>query len=82
MAEIKRRERDAILQSLQAGLVPRLGLHLLQVGRKEDRPLPLVLQAPIESCAPNGIALVRAWCYATHHIPTFRGYFLHLELQR
>jgi hypothetical protein len=36
MAEIKRRERDAILQSLQAGLVPRMGLHLIQVGRKEE----------------------------------------------
>ena len=36
MTEIKRRERDAILQSLQAGLVPRLGLHLLQVGRKDE----------------------------------------------
>ena len=36
MIEIKRRERDAILQSLQAGLVPRLGLHLLQVGRKDE----------------------------------------------
>lgn len=36
MTEIKRRERDAIIQSLQAGLVPRLGLHLLQVGRKDE----------------------------------------------
>ena len=36
MIEIKRRERDAILQSLQAGLVPRLGLHLIQVGRKRE----------------------------------------------
>ncbi len=36
MIEIKRRERDAIIQSLQAGLVPRLGLHLLQVGRKDE----------------------------------------------
>ena len=36
MTEIKRRERDAILQSLQAGLVPRIGLHLLQVGRKDE----------------------------------------------
>ena len=36
MSEIKRRERDAIIQSLQAGLVPRLGLHLLQVGRKDE----------------------------------------------
>lgn len=33
---IKRRERDAILQSLQAGLVPKLGLHLIQVGRKPE----------------------------------------------
>ena len=36
MIEIKRRERDAVLQSLQAGLVPRLGLHLIQVGRKRE----------------------------------------------
>lgn len=36
MTEIKRRERDAILQSLQAGLVPRLGLHLIQVGRRDE----------------------------------------------
>ena len=36
MIEIKRRECDAILQSLQAGLVPRLGLHLIQVGRKQE----------------------------------------------
>ena len=34
MTEIKRRERDAVVQSLQAGLVPKLGLHLIQVGRK------------------------------------------------
>lgn len=33
---IKRRERDAVLQSLQAGLVPRQGLHLIQVGRKSE----------------------------------------------
>lgn len=32
--KIKRRERDSVLQSLQAGLVPRQGLHLIQVGRK------------------------------------------------
>jgi hypothetical protein len=36
MAEMKRRERDAVLQSLQAGLVPRTGLHLIQVGRKDE----------------------------------------------
>ena len=31
---IKRRERDAILQSLTAGVVPRIGLQHIQVGRK------------------------------------------------
>jgi len=36
MAEIKRRERDAVLQSLQAGLVPRAGLTLIQVGRNDE----------------------------------------------
>src|SRR5208283_4168530 len=36
IVEIKRRERDAILQSLQAGLVPRIGLNLIQVGRKGE----------------------------------------------
>lgn len=34
--KIKRRERDAVLQSLQAGLVPRQGLHLIQVGRMAE----------------------------------------------
>lgn len=35
-APIKRRERDAVLQALQAGLVPNQGLHLIQVGRKAE----------------------------------------------
>ena len=34
--KIKPRERDSVLQSLQAGLVPRQGLHLIQVGRKSE----------------------------------------------
>jgi DNA-binding phage protein len=33
---IKPRERDAILQSLRAGVVPRIGLRHLQVGRKDE----------------------------------------------
>jgi len=33
---IKARERDAILQSLRAGVVPRIGLQHIQVGRKEE----------------------------------------------
>ena len=34
--EITRRERDAIIQSLRAGVVPRLGLQHIQVGRKPE----------------------------------------------
>ncbi|MGL4534844.1 MAG: ATP-binding protein [Fusobacteriaceae bacterium] len=33
---IKKRERDAILQSLKLGVVPRIGLQYIQVGRKEE----------------------------------------------
>ena len=33
---IKPRERDAILTSLRAGVVPRLGLRHLQVGRRDE----------------------------------------------
>ena len=36
MAPIKPRERDAILQSLRAGVVPRIGLRHLQVGRRDE----------------------------------------------
>ena len=35
-ASIKPRERDAILQSLRAGVVPRVGLRHLQVGRLDE----------------------------------------------
>ena len=50
---IKRRERDAVLQSLQAGLVPRLGLHLIQVGRREEVSAML---ADVERIAEGGAA--------------------------
>lgn len=33
---IRPRDRDAILQSLRAGVVPRVGQHLIQVGRKRE----------------------------------------------
>ena len=33
---IKHRERTAILQSLAAGVVPKIGLHNIQVGRKQE----------------------------------------------
>lgn len=34
--KIKRREKDAILQSLKLGVVPKIGLQYIQVGRKEE----------------------------------------------
>lgn len=34
--KVRRRERDAILQSLRAGVVPRVGLQHIQVGRKAE----------------------------------------------
>jgi energy-coupling factor transporter ATP-binding protein EcfA2 len=34
--KIKPRERDTILRALQAGVVPRIGLHHIQVGRKDE----------------------------------------------
>jgi len=51
--QIKRRERDAVLQSLQAGLVPKQGLHLIQVGRKAEVSAML---ADVERIADGGSA--------------------------
>jgi len=34
--EIRPRERDAVIQSLRAGVVPRIGLQHIQVGRKDE----------------------------------------------
>ncbi|RYE46289.1 MAG: ATP-binding protein, partial [Sphingobacteriales bacterium] len=36
MSIIKPKERDAVLQSLRAGVVPRVGQHLIQVGRVKE----------------------------------------------
>ena len=33
---IKRRERDTIIQALRAGVVPKLGLQHIQVGRARE----------------------------------------------
>src|SRR3990172_4780205 len=33
---IRAKERDAIIQSLKAGVVPRVGLHHIQVGRSQE----------------------------------------------
>lgn len=36
MTAIRPKDRDAVLQSLRAGVVPRAGLHLIQVGRAKE----------------------------------------------
>lgn len=36
MATIKSRDRDTLLQALRAGVVPRTGQHLIQVGRSQE----------------------------------------------
>lgn len=36
MTPIRPRDRDALLQALRAGVVPRAGQHLIQVGRKKE----------------------------------------------
>ena len=36
MSTIKARDRDAVIQSLRAGVVPRIGQHLIQVGRVKE----------------------------------------------
>jgi hypothetical protein len=54
MSQIRPRERDAIIQSLRAGVVPRIGQHLIQVGRvKEVQALLL----DIERIADGGAGI-------------------------
>lgn len=36
MSQIKEKHRDAVIQSLRAGVVPRVGQHLIQVGRARE----------------------------------------------
>lgn len=48
---IRPKERDAIIQSLRAGVVPRLGQHLIQVGRVNEIA---TLIKDIERIADNG----------------------------
>lgn len=50
---IRPRERDAVIQSLRAGVVPRAGQHLIQVGRTREIE---TLVADIERLADGGSA--------------------------
>lgn len=54
MSTIRQRERDAVLQSLRAGVVPRTGQHLIQVGRLKEIE---TLLADIERCTDGGSAV-------------------------
>ena len=54
MSTIRAKERDAVLQSLRAGVVPRIGQHLIQVGRLKEIE---GLLKDIERCADGGSAL-------------------------
>ena len=51
MTTIRPKDRDAVLQSLRAGVVPRAGQHLIQVGRV--RELEALLE-DIERVAEGG----------------------------
>lgn len=53
-APIRPRERDAILQSLRAGVVPRIGQQHIQVGRANE---VTALLADIERIADGGSAI-------------------------
>jgi hypothetical protein len=52
-AKIKPRERNALIQSLRAGVVPRTGQHLIQVGRSKEVE---ALLADIDRIADGGTA--------------------------
>jgi len=54
VSTIRPRERDAVLQSLRAGVVPRSGQHLIQVGRLKEIE---ALLKDIERCADGGSAI-------------------------
>ena len=54
MIAIRPRERDAVVQSLRAGVVPRIGQHLIQVGRL--REIEALLQ-DVERCSDGGSAI-------------------------
>ena len=53
MTTIRPRDRDAVLQSLRAGVVPRIGQHLIQVGRAHELE---ALLKDIERVADGGSA--------------------------
>jgi hypothetical protein len=69
---IKKKEREAILQSLRAGVVPGIGLHHIQVGRKDE--VEAILK-DLESIK-NGGATVR---FMIGKYGTGKSFFLNLS---
>ena len=68
---IRPRDRDAVLQSLRAGVVPRAGLHHIQVGRKNE---VTALLGDMERLADGG-ASVR---FVVGEYGAGKTFFLHL----
>ncbi len=54
MTAIRAKDRDAVVQSLRAGVVPRVGQHLIQVGRVKEVE---ALLKDIERIADNGSSI-------------------------
>lgn len=71
MVHIKPREREAIVRSLMAGVVPRIGLHHIQVGRKDEVEALLADLARME----EGGAAVR---FVIGRFGTGKSFFLNL----
>lgn len=66
-AVIRPKDRDAVIQSLRAGVVPRAGQRLIQVGRTREIETML---GDIERVADGGSTLpCRDGCRRTHSPP-------------
>ena len=48
---VRPREHDALIQSLRAGVVPRVGQHLIQVGRLKE--IEALLKVSLRSLLPT-----------------------------
>src|SRR3546814_3013697 len=72
---IRAKDRDAVIQSLRAGVVPRTGQHLIQVGRKREIE---ALVTDIERVADGG----SSFRVVTGEYGAGKTFFLNLEIGR